>query len=227
MKTNNQIDSDMDWNLTDKDRMRFRFSFGRPVTYQAPQFGNAGGPAQGDFEGTGTQKTYSAGIGYNRIISPTLLTELRVGLSHYHNEALPTDYGKNDSHGAWAFPASIWDPSPAVLSAFRSAVISSPLFGYSASLPWDRAEANIDVVNTWTKLIRNHSVKFGVDLRRVRDDLLQDQTYSPRGIIYFGTGQTAKQNEAPRRRRAPTPAPASRTTWPASCWISPTRKGAI
>ncbi len=75
MKTNNQIDSDVDYALTDKDRLRFRFSFGRPVTFQAPQFGDAGGPAQGAFEGTGTQKTYSSGIGYNRVVSPTLLTE--------------------------------------------------------------------------------------------------------------------------------------------------------
>jgi len=34
-------------------------------------------------------------------------------------------------------------------------------------------------------------VKFGVDLRRVRDDLLQDQTFSPRGSYTFGENQTA------------------------------------
>ena len=193
VKTNNQIDSDMDWNLTDKDRLRFRFSFGRPVMYQAPQFGDAGGPAQSAFEGTGTQKTYSAGIGYNRIVSPTLLTELRVGLSHYHNEAFQTDYGKNDTT-ALGIPGVNLGPFTSGFVGISIGGYSSPLFGYSASLPWDRAEANIDIVNTWTKLLHNHSIKFGVDMRRVRDDLLQDQTYSPRGIMYFGTGQTARQN---------------------------------
>jgi outer membrane receptor protein involved in Fe transport len=195
-KTNNQIDSDMDWNLSDKDRLRFRFSFGRPVTYQAPIFGDAGGPAQGGFSGTGTQKTYSTGIGYNRIVSPTLLTEFRVGLSHYHNEAHETDYGKNDAT-ALGIPGVNLGP---FTSGFPGIYIGGytngggyGVFGYVNSLPWDRAEANIDFVNTWTKLIRNHSVKWGVDIRRVRDDLLQDQTYSPRGLIYFGTGQTAKQ----------------------------------
>ncbi len=48
-------------------------------------------------------------------------------------------------------------------------------------------------MNSWTKIYRNHQIKWGVDLRRIRDDLLQDQTYSPRGIMYFGTGQTALQ----------------------------------
>ena len=57
----------------------------------------------------------------------------------------------------------------------------------SASLPWVRAEANIDLVNSWTKLARNHTIKWGGDLRRVRDDLPQDQTFSPRGVISFGS----------------------------------------
>ena len=90
-------------------------------------------------------------------------------------------------------PASIWDRSPAALSGITINGYSSPLIGYSASLPWDRAEANIDVVNSWTKIQRNHQIKWGVDLRRVRDDLLQDQTFSPRGVITFGAVQTAKQ----------------------------------
>ena len=34
---------------------------------------------------------------------------------------------------------------------------STPLTGYSASLPWARAEANIDFANTWTKLHGNHT----------------------------------------------------------------------
>jgi hypothetical protein len=77
---------------------------------------------------------------------------------------------------------------------------SGPLIGYSASVPWIRGESNIDFVNNWTKVIRNHTIKFGVDLRRVRDDLLQDQTFSPRGAFTFQDVQTsqsgAKTNSA-------------------------------
>src|SRR6202035_3927486 len=58
-------------------------------------------------------------------------------------------------------------------------------------VPWIRGESNIDFDNIWTKVIRNHTIKFGADLRRVRDDLLQDQTFSPRGIVYFSANQTA------------------------------------
>jgi hypothetical protein len=191
-KTNNQIDSKVDWNLSDKDRVSGRFSFGRPVTYQAPIFGIAGGPAQGAFEGTGSQKTYSAGLNYNRTVTPTLLTELRVGVAHYHNEAQQSDYGVNDATNL-GIPGVNLGPFTSGFPGITINGYSSPLFGYSASLPWVRAEMNLDTVNSWTKVWRNHTIKWGVDVRRIHDDLLQDQTYGPRGVFTFGTLQTAKQ----------------------------------
>ena len=69
---------------------------------------------------------------------------------------------------------------------------ADPLVGFSASLPWNRAETNIDFVNNWTKVLRNHSIKFGVDLRRLRDELLQTQDNGgPRGQFNFRDQQTS------------------------------------
>src|SRR5450432_1423202 len=189
-KPNNQVDSKIDWTLSDKDRISGRFSFARPVIFQAPIFGDAGGPAQGNFEGTGTQKTYSTGLNWNRVVTPSLLTEVRIGVAHYHNEAFQSDYGKNDSTNI-GIPGVNLGPFTSGFVGISIGGYSSPLTGYSASLPWDRAEANIDMVNSWTKIYRNHQIKFGADIRRIRDDLLQDQTFSPRGVITFGTNQTA------------------------------------
>ncbi len=191
-KTNDQIDSKVDFTLSDKDRFSGRFSFGKPVTFQAPIFGIAGGPAQGAFEGTGQQKTYSGGINYNRVVTPTLLTELRIGVAHYHNEAIQSDYGQNDAT-ALGIPGVNLGPFTSGFPGVTINGYSSPLFGYSASLPWVRAEENLDTVNSWTKLFHNHTIKWGVDVRRIHDDLLQDQTYGPRGVFTFGTLQTAKQ----------------------------------
>ena len=188
-KTTDSFDVKTDYTLSDKDRLSARFSFSHPVTFQAPTFGDAGGPAQGAFQGTGFQRTYSSGVSYNRTLSPSLLAEFRIGVAHYHNEAIPTDYGKDDT-------TKLGIPNVNI-NQFTSGFVgisignfSSPLTGYSASIPWVRAEANIDIVNTWTKILRNHTFKFGGDLRRIRDDLLQDQTFSPRGVITFGQNQT-------------------------------------
>jgi hypothetical protein len=189
-KTTDSFDTKVDFNITDKDRLAGRMSFQRPVIFQAPIFGSAGGgDANGAFQGTGVQKTYSAGLNYNRLISPTLLTEVRLGISHYHNQASPSDYGQNDA-AALGIPNVNINQFTSGQVGINVGGFTQPLIGYSASLPWIRAEASVDLVNTWTKIYKNHTFKFGGDLRRLRDDLLQDQTYSPRGVYGFGTNQT-------------------------------------
>ena len=190
-KTTDSFDTKLDYNITVKDRLTGRFSFSRPVIFQAPLFGNAGGAAQGAFEGTGTQKTYVSGLNYDRIISPTLVAEVRLAISHYHNEAQPSDYGSNDAENLGIPGVNISQFTSGMVGIQINDGFSNPIVGYSASLPWIRAEANVDLVNTWTKISGNHTIKVGFDLKRIRDDLLQDQTYSPRGIYYFGNQQTA------------------------------------
>ena len=191
-KDTTSMDTKVDYTPTDKDRFSVRFSYGRPEVFQAPVFGvTAGGPAQGNFEGTGIQNSYSSGINYNRIFSPTLVAEFRAGVAYYHNEATNSDYGSNSSTAIGIPGINIGPFFSGMVGINIGSFYSSNLIGYSASVPWVRAEANIDIANTWTKIVGNHTIKFGGDLRRVRDDLLQDQTFSPRGVYTFGGGQTA------------------------------------
>jgi hypothetical protein len=194
-KDTTSMDAKVDYTITDADRVSVRFSYGRPEVFQAPVFGvTAGGPAQGNFEGTGIQNTYSAGINYNKIFSPTLVSEFRAGVAYYHNEATNSDYGKNTSSDFGIPGVNIGPFYSGIVGINVGSFYSSNLIGYSASVPWVRAETNIDIANTWTKIKGNHTIKFGVDLRRLRDDLLQDQTFSPRGVYNFGGGQTALKN---------------------------------
>ena len=192
-KTTDSYDVKLDYTLTQKDHLSGRFSWQRVLTYQQPAFGAfAGGPAGGGFEGTGNQKAYSAGLNYDHAFSSTLFTEARFGVAHLHNDAQPSDYGANDATtiGIPGINISQFTSGQATINIGN---FSGPTFGYAASVPWIRAEANIDAVNNWTKIIRNHTVKFGGDVRRVRDDLLQDQTFGARGAFTFGENQTANQ----------------------------------
>jgi hypothetical protein len=68
---------------------------------------------------------------------------------------------------------------------------STPLVGYNPGIPWQRGETNIDGVNNWTKIWGNHSIKFGAEIRRVRDDLTQGGVHGPRGTFTYANGQTA------------------------------------
>ena len=161
------------------------------MVFQAPAFGMAGGAAQGAFQGTGVQKTYSGGLNYNRIFSTTLVSEFRAGVSHYNNKAQNADYGTNASAELGIPGVNIDEFSSGLVGINLGGGYSGPLVGYSASLPWVRAEVNASFVNTWTKTTGNHTIKWGADIRRVRDELLQMQTFSPRGVYNFSDGQTS------------------------------------
>ena len=183
------FDVKFDQRLRAEDHLTYRYSWQRVTTFQEPAFGSAGGPAGGGFQGTGTNTTYNTAGEYTHVFSPRLLTNVRVGVNHYRNTAQQTDYGTNASD-AIGIPGVNVSAFTSGLSSINIPGYSSPLVGYSASIPWDRGESNIDAANNWTDILGNHSLKFGFELRRVRDDLTQGQTFSPRGIFNYAEGQT-------------------------------------
>ncbi len=190
-KTTDSYDVKVDYSLSERNHLSGRYSWQRVLTTQAPAFGAfLGGPAGGGFQGTGNQHAYSTGLNYDHIFSPTLFTEVRFGIAHLRNTSQPSDYNATDATTA-GIPGVNLDPLTSGQVGVSIGNFSAPTIGYAASMPWIRAEANIDLVNNWTKTIRNHSIKFGGDLRRVRDDLLQGQTFSLRGSYTYGETQTA------------------------------------
>ncbi len=193
-KNTNSYDIKTDYTITQKDHLSGRFSWQRVNTFQAPAFGSfLGGPIGGGFQGVGVQTAYSTGANLEHVFNSTLFTEGRIGVAHLRNNAQPSDYGSNDATAA-GIPGVNIAGQPFTSGQVGITVnggFSNPQFGYAASVPWLRAEANIDFVNNWTKILKNHTVKFGADVRRVRDDLLQDQTFSPRGAYTFGENQTS------------------------------------
>ena len=77
VRTTDQFDVKVDHNQSEKDRFSIRYSFSRPKTFDASSFGEVGGPHGGGFQGTGVQNTHNGAINYDRIFSPTLITQVR------------------------------------------------------------------------------------------------------------------------------------------------------
>jgi hypothetical protein len=194
-----------DYSITEKDHLSGRFSHQTTNTFQAPAFGSfLGGPAgSGGFEASGTAAAYSTGFNYDHIFSPTLFTEARVGVAHLRNSAQQTDYGSNDA-ATLGIPGNGPNGTDKVATSSGQVAFqvsnfagngengtTNPLIGYSQSLPWLRAESNIDFANNWTKVLGNHALKFGADVRRVRDDLLQGNNNAAAGTFYFSENQTS------------------------------------
>ena len=193
-----------DFNINAKNHLSGRFSHQNTTTFQAPIFGAfLGGPASGGFEATGTAAAYSTGFNYDHVFSPKLFTEVRFGVAHLRNAAQQTDYGSNDAK-TLGIPGNGPNGTNNTLTssgqvAFQVSNFAgngengtgNPLIGYSQSLPWLRAESNIDVANNWTRVIGNHTLKAGADIRRVRDDLLQGNNNAAAGTFYFSENQTS------------------------------------
>jgi len=190
-----------DYAISERNHLSGRFSHQKTTTFQAPLFGAfLGGPAGSGFEATGTAAAYSTGANFDHTFSPTLVTEARVGVAHLRNSAQQSDYGASDATklGIPGNGPNGTDNTPTSSGqvAFTVNNFSSPLIGYSASLPWLRAESNIDFANNWTKILGNHTIKGGADIRRVRDDLLQGNNNAAAGQFYFEENQTSAPGAA-------------------------------
>lgn len=188
IRKTNSFDVKADQNLRGEDHLSVRYSWQKVDQDQEGLFGIVGGPARDSAHGT--QTAYNTAANYTHVISPVLLTEVRLGLNHYKNIAKQHDYG-TDASAAIGIPGVNVDPSTSGLTGIDIAGFSSPIVGTGASYPWVRGETNIDLVNNWTKIQGNHSLKFGAEVRRVRDDLQQGQVFGQRGIFRYRDGQTA------------------------------------
>ncbi len=191
-KDTESFDVKVDHQQTEKDRLSIRYSYMNPTTNDpAPAaYGAAGGPHGGGFIGTGTDRTQSAAINYDRTFSPVMVTQIRLGVSRYRNDAENADYGTNASDAIGIRGVNV-SPFTSGMTGIQINGYSNPMVGYSASLPWIRSETVFNLVNHWTRTMGNHTLKWGVDIRRIRDELLQNQTFSPRGRFDFADGNTA------------------------------------
>jgi hypothetical protein len=192
-KRTNQYDIKLTTQLTPGDNLSVRYSYQNAATYDPATFGIWGGIK--GFAGFGTNPTHNAAGNYNKTWSQTLVQEVRVGMSYYHNEAVAEADGLNTSDEVGIRGVN--------LNRFSSGITTidvggynGTLVGYSASLPWDRSERTWTAATTITKLRGNHTLKIGGDLRYNRDFLLQVQDNGgPRGIFRFRGATTATPSD--------------------------------
>lgn len=189
-KRTNQFDIKVTSQLTIDDHLAVRYSYQNPKTYDPGIYGVWGGGGK-DFAGQGLNPTYNVAGNYNKTWTSTLLQEVRVGMSYYHNEALSEADGLDlaDELGIAGVNLNRFSSGPPRIEING---FTSPLIGFSPSLPWDRSERTWNFATTLTKLWGNHTLKIGGDVRQNRDYLLQVQDNGgPRGAFRFNGAMTA------------------------------------
>ncbi len=195
-KTTDAFDTKVNYSLSEKNQLSYRLSFQRPVVFDPGPYGEAGGPANDGFAGTGTNKSFSTAANWTRVFSSTLVMDVRGGVNYYHNIALSQGDGLTSSTDI-GIPGANIDEWTSGLSRFTIGGYSSPVLGFSPSLPWDRSEETWNLATTVTKLVRNHTIKMGGEWRHNRDMLLQTQDAGgPRGIFNFNASGTGLPTDA-------------------------------
>ena len=190
VKDTDSFDVKVDHHVSNNDSFFVRYSFQRPKVFDPGLYGIYGGPKGDGFAGTGINRTQAGGFNYTHIFDPAFITEFRLGFSRYKNVADNQDTGSRIANEI-GIPGVNLDRFTSGMPYFNIDGFTNPVVGFSPSLPWIRAETNVDLVSNWTRVLHNHIVKWGADIRKNKDDLLQTQTYSPRGRYYFRPGTTA------------------------------------
>ena len=183
-------DSKLDQNLFSADRLSYRFSDEHVATYVQPTFGIAGGPASSGSEGNGVAKIYTTAANYIHPFSGKLLTEARVGVTHYRNQVSLSDGGMSLSNQVGINGVNL-SSATSGLSTIDITGYNAVLLGYNKNFPTVRGETHIDAVNDWTWILGKHSIKFGFEFQRIREDLAANGSYPARGIFSFRDGQTS------------------------------------
>ena len=198
-KSIDQFDTKIDYVVTTNDRLFVRYSFQRALVFDpglyGPNGGIYGGPHNSGFQGSGPSRNQSPGINYSHIFSPTLVTELRIGIVRNRNEAINIDHGLTTSRDI-GIPNVNLDDWSSGLTEIRIDGYDSPVVGFVNSLPWKRSVTNFNYVSNWTKTKITHIIKWGMDIRRERQDLLQTQTFNPRGRFQFTAGPTSLNGDS-------------------------------
>ena len=201
IKTIDAFDVKYDWLVTDTGRFTLRYSRQEAEVTDCglygPNCGIYGGPRNNGFSGTGPATTQSPMVSYSQVFSPTFVWEGRFGIVRNRNDAINADRGLTTAQDI-GIPGVNIDEWTSGMSEIRIDGFGRPVVGFSPSLPWARSVTFFGITNNFTKTQGNHVIRFGFEIRRERNDLLQTQTFNPRGRFQFRQGQTATQEDTLR-----------------------------
>ncbi len=185
-----QGDARIDYSITSQQQLFGRFSISHTGRYQqTPLPGLADGG--GAFTGTSYDDTRGFATGHTWTIRPTMVNDLRVGLSRDSYANNIAAYGLHYPSADLAIPGVPDDPNLNGLTLFQ---ISGGFrrLGYPGFSPTMGTSQEIQYGDTLNIIHGKHSLKIGAQFRRSEFDLLQ--LGSPRGRFRF-TGQFTSSSE--------------------------------
>lgn len=190
-----QYDGRVDYNITGNTHLFGRYTLADFNNYSPAAFGDAGGgPSAFNFSGDSIDRNQSLALGIDHTFSPTLVTDARFGFYRYRIRVQPNDAGTTPAADAGLPGLNTGSPSTTGMPAFYINGSGGFDFGYALGVnacncPLKETENQFQWVNNWTKIAGNHTIKFGVDVRRNQQQRIPSDTHRS-GEITFNDSTT-------------------------------------
>ena len=169
---NDSGDVRLDGRLSDRLNTFARYSYARYDIDGPTAFGDGGGAELGSLGGVSKVRNHSVAMGADYTINPSTVLDVRLGFFKYGVDVLPFDFGTTPASDAGVPGLNLGDDFTSGLPAiFLRGGAADMNFGSGLGVnrcncPLAEHEKQAQVVANLTKLMGNHTVKFGVDVRR-------------------------------------------------------------
>ena len=180
----NQFDVRVDYELREAMHAFGRYSYFDNANSANVIFGPAGGTGfssiTNNFGGSATGRNQSAVAGMDIALNPKFLTDFRLGYLRYHVSTEKYD-GEQDLATMAGIPGlnlgtTFTSGAPGFFINNTSGGSGDGLSSFGSSLQVNACNCHLletedqyQVVNNWTKIMGNHTVRFGADLRYARN----------------------------------------------------------
>ncbi len=230
-------DGRIDGRLSPSMNIFARYSY-QKFDINGPQaFGQGGGQELVSLGGVSQVRNHSVAAGADFTLSPTMILDVRFGFFKYGVDVLPNDFGTTPATGAGIPGLNLDDTFSSGLPFFElnggtaQMRFGSGLDAGRCNCPLSEHEKQYQVVANLTKVMGNHTVKFGADVRRAYNLRVPSDSHRS-GQLYFnengtrgpsgggmglatfllGNVQSVRALRQPEHRRAGRPSGASSST---------------
>jgi carboxypeptidase family protein/TonB-dependent receptor-like protein len=171
---NDTFDIRSDGRVSNELNVFGRYSFADYTRDGPTAFGQGGGQELVSLGGTSKVRNQSVAAGFDRSVGSNMTIDFRFGFFKYKVDVLPFDYGTTPARDAGipglnldnAFTSGLFGGFIGEDSDNRHINIGSGLGVNRCNCPLDEDEKQAQFVGNITRLVGNHTVKFGADVRR-------------------------------------------------------------
>jgi len=170
----NTFDGRIDDRISERLNVFGRYSFASFDRNGPTAFGPGGGQEIVSLGGVSKVKNHSLAAGFDRTVGSNMTADFRVGWFAYKVDVLPFDFGTTPATDAGipglnldqTFTSGLFGGFIGEDSDSRRIRFGSGLGVNRCNCPLDEDEKQVQLVGNVTRLVQNHTVKFGADIRR-------------------------------------------------------------